>query len=147
MRYAYTRIDANLPARPYVKFFLRVGSATTDTLYGLVDSGADYSILPFEFSRTLKLKMTDGTPWSFRGTTGKLQIAYLHNIEMSVWDAKTEKLAFRFKTQVSFFEDFRFPGGVILGQDGFLSLFQTTFVQAESYFDLEPRDKDHVVAA
>ena len=140
MRYAYTRIDANLPPRPYVNIILRVAFATTDTLYGLVDTGADYPILPLEFANTLNLKMTDGIPWNFRGTTGKLQIAYLHNVELTVWDSENANVAFRFFTDVSFCEDFKFPGGVILGQNGFLSHFQAIFNQAENYFDLDPRN-------
>ncbi|MFI5118096.1 MAG: hypothetical protein ACHP8B_15500 [Terriglobales bacterium] len=140
MRYPYTRIDETLPTRPYVNFFLRVGFATTDTLFGLVDSGADYSILPWEFARTLKINIHEGRVWNFRGTTGKLQIAYIHRVEMCIWDPDIEKLAFRFDTEVSFCEDFKFHGGVLLGQIGFLSAFKAVFNQPENYFDLEPHD-------
>lgn len=34
--------------------------------------------------------------------------------------------------------DFKFGGGVILGQNGFMSEFKTTFNQRESFFEIEP---------
>ena len=141
MRFPYTRVDATQPNRPYVNLFLRARYSTTDTLYGLVDSGADYSILPAEFARTLKLNLADGKPWSFRGTTGQLQMAYLHEVEMSVWDADNAGLAFRFETLVSFCPDFQFPGGVLLGEEGFLSHFTAVFEQRQNFFDLQPHDE------
>jgi len=147
MRFPYTRIDATQPTRPYVNLFLRSGFATTDTVYGLVDSGADYPIFPLHFANTLKLNLTEGRPWSFRGTTGQLQIAYLHEVEMSVWDAENENLAFRFNTIVSFCPDFQFPGGSLLGQEGFLEHFTASFRKKDNYFDLEPLDRSIIVAA
>jgi len=146
MRFPYTRIDASLPPRPYLNIFLRSGFATTSPVYGLVDSGADYSIFPASFAETLKLNLADGKPWNFRGTTGSLQIAYLFPVEMSVWDADNQALAFRFETEVSFCDDFKFPGGALLGQAGFLSHFKSTFEQPENFFDLEPYDPSSVVA-
>jgi hypothetical protein len=83
MRFPYTRIDALLPARPYVNLFLRAGYQTTDTVFGLVDSGADYPIFEVDFAKTLKLNWSEGIPYSFKGTTGAIQIAYLHKVEMS----------------------------------------------------------------
>lgn len=138
--YPYTRIDPTSPPRPYLNLHFRYEFATTDILFGLVDSGADYSILPLEFAQTLKLNVFEGKAWSFRGTTGKLQIAYLHKVEISVWQPDESWVAFRFNTEVSFCEDFKFPGGLLLGQIGFLSHFRVTFNQAENYFDLEPHD-------
>jgi hypothetical protein len=140
MRYPYTRIDPTAPPRPYLHLFFRVGYATTDTLFGLVDSGADYSILPWEFAQRLKINTREGRVWNFRGTTGKLQVGYIHKVEIAVWDPNVEKLAFKFQTEVSFCEDFKFPGGLLLGQIGFLSAFTVTFNQAENYFDLAPHD-------
>lgn len=142
MRFPYTRIDPLLPARPYINFFLRSNFATTDTLFGLVDSGADYPIFSVDFATTLKLNLGDGVPWSFRGTTGQLQVAYIHKVEMSVWDPDNKFIAFRFETTVSFCDDFKFPGGSLLGQYGFLSHFKTTFQQSDNFFDLEPSNPD-----
>lgn len=138
MRYPYIRVDPFLPARPYVSLFLRSGYFTTNTSLGLLDSGADYSIFPVAFGEMLKVEWASGIPWNFKGTTGKLQMAYLHRVEMSVWDPEIQFVAFRFDTVVSFCPDFNFPGGALLGQDGFLSHFKTTLQQSENYFDLEP---------
>ena len=145
MRFPYTRIDPAFPARPYLNIFLRVGSATTDTMFGLVDSGADYPIFSAEFADILHLNLADGRPWSFRGTTGQLQIAYLHRVEMSVWDAENEHVAFRFDTDVSFCPDFKFAAGALLGQEGFLSHFNVSFLQCENCFDLKPINQGIVV--
>jgi hypothetical protein len=147
MQYPYTRIDSKLPPRPYVNLFFRSKFATTDSVYGLVDTGADYSILPIAFAETLKLTLQEGKPWSFRGTTGVLQIAYLHSVELSIWDADNKALAFRFQTEVSFCQDFQFPGGLLLGQSGFLSHFKSTFEQRDNLFELAPHDPSIVVSA
>lgn len=100
MRFPYTRIDPLLPSRPYVNLFIRLGFATTDTLFGLVDSGADYPIFPVDFAETLKLNWSEGIPWHFRGTTGQLQVAYLQKVELSVWDPENQFIAFRFEASM-----------------------------------------------
>jgi hypothetical protein len=64
-------------------------------------SGADYSIFPVEFGEMLTIRWTDGVPWNFKGTTGKLQTAFLHEVEMSVWDPDEQFVAFRGSTDFS----------------------------------------------
>jgi hypothetical protein len=78
MRYPYTRLGPSVPLRPYLKITLRNGFSTTPPLYGLVDSGADYSIFPSEFAKTyLKLDLANAIPWHFQGTTGRRQASLL----------------------------------------------------------------------
>ena len=85
MRYPYTRLGPSVPLRPYLKIVLRHGSATTPVIYGLVDSGADYSIFPSDIARTyLKLDLSAATPWHFQGTTGRPQIALLATVEVNI---------------------------------------------------------------
>jgi hypothetical protein len=40
--------------------------------------------------------------------------------------------------KLDFAPDFGFGGGVLLGQNGFMSRFKTTFVQPENFFEIEP---------
>lgn len=43
-----------------------------------------------------------------------------------------------FSAQIGFCDDFKFGGGVLLGQNGFMSEFKTTFNQRENFFEITP---------
>ena len=105
----------------------------------LVDSGADYPILPAELTEDLKLDLTNAPVWKFSGTTGKRQVARLADVSMTVLQENDEEHAFEVKTTCAFCDTFKFAG-VLLGQNGFFSLFKTTFYQPNNYFDIEPWD-------
>src|SRR3989442_13846433 len=125
MRCVYTRIARSVPLRPYLKIFLRNQFSTTSIMYGLVDSCADYSIFPYDLGvRTLRLDLRNSEIWNFQGTTGKTQIAYLATVEVNVLGDSSIETKFQFAAKVGFCEDFKFGGGVLLGQDGFMSLFK-----------------------
>ena len=139
MRYPYMRLGPSVPLRPYLKITLRNGYATTPPVYGLVDSGADYSIFPSGFARKyLKLDLNMAVPWQFQGTTGQPQIALLTTVEVNVLNEAGSEIDFQFSAKVGFCDDFNFGGGVLLGQNGFMSEFKTTFNQPENYFEIEP---------
>jgi len=138
MRYPYTRIGSSFPLRPYLQVILRNGFATTPLLYGLVDSGADYSIFPYDLAKYLKLDLSNAAIWNFQGTTGKAQFAYLASVEVNILNENSTATDFQFSARVGFCEDFEFGGGVLLGQDGFMSEFKTTFNQRENFFEIEP---------
>ena len=108
-------------------------------MYGLVDSGSDYSIFPYDLgAKTLKLDLGNAEIWTFQGTTGKTQIAYLTTVEINVLGDSTLGTEFQFAAKVAFCADFKFGGGVLLGQEGFMSLFKTTFSQPQNFFEIEP---------
>lgn len=139
MRYPYTRLAPWVPLRPYLRIFLRNGYATTPSLYGLVDSGADYSIFPYDLARQyLKLGLNNAETWTFEGTTGKPQIAYLALVEINILNNDSTAADFQFSAKVAFCPDFKFGGGILLGQSGFLSEFKTTFNHRETFFEIEP---------
>lgn len=139
MRYPYTRISPYVPLRPYLKIFLRNAYATTSPLFGLVDSGADYSIFPYTLAtKSLNLDLAGAPIWTFEGTTGRPQIAYLAQVEINILDESSTTADFQFNTQVGFCPDFGFGGGVLLGQNGFMSRFKTLFNQPENFFEIEP---------
>lgn len=139
MRYPYMRVSPAVPLRPYLTIFLRSGYATTPLLYGLVDSGADYSIFPYDLAtRFLKLNFSGSRIWTFEGTTGRLQIAYLAEVEINILQEGASTADFQFSALVGFCPDFGFGGGVLLGQSGFMSRFKTTFIQPENFFEIDP---------
>jgi len=139
MRYRYTQIGLT-PPRPYLEVCLRSGFATTDKVFGLVDSGADYCIFPFEMAKRLKLEFPDPDKvWKFQGTTGSLQIAYRATVEIIIVSDERPDPDFRFFAEVGFCPDFGFPDP-LLGQHGFLSNFKTSIFQRENAFEIEPYD-------
>ena len=116
MRYPYTRIGPTVPLRPYLRIFLRNQYFTTPPLYGLVDSGADYSIFPYALATEyLKLDLAKSEIWRFQGTTGITQYAWLATVEINIMAENKTDIDFQFKAQVGFCQDFRFGGGVLLG--------------------------------
>jgi len=139
MRYPYTRIGLAFPLRPYLQIILRNGFSTTPPLYGLVDSGADYSIFPYDLAEQyLNLDFTNAQIWNFQGTTGKPQFAYLVTVEINILNQNLMTSDFQFSAKVGFCEDFQFGGGVLLGQNGFMSEFKTSFNQRENFFEIAP---------
>src|ERR1700686_5603430 len=103
MRYPYTRLGPSVPLRPYLKIVLRNGCATTPLIYGLVDSGADYSIFPSEVARDyLKLDLNAAIPWQFQGTTGRQQIALLATVEVNILNEAGTANDFQFSAKIGF---------------------------------------------
>jgi hypothetical protein len=140
VQFPYTKLFPNHPARPYLKVFLRNLQHkfhTSNEVVALVDSGADYPIFPMETAKDfLKLDLTQADPWSFSGTTGRLQDAKLAKVLTTVMALDGEKLC-EVPTICAFCETFQMAGGVLLGQLGFFSCFKTTFYQPEQWFDIE----------
>lgn len=102
----------------------------------LVDSGADYPIFPAELAEVLELDLTHAPVWQFSGTTGKKQLAKLAELSLTVLKANDEDHAFEVRTTCAFCDTFKFAGG-LLGQNGFFSLFKTTFYQPKTCFEIE----------
>lgn len=104
----------------------------------LVDSGADYSIFPMETARDyLKLDLTKAESWKFSGTTGVLQTAQLADVLMTALEPDGPNLGEEVLTKCAFCDTLQMPGGALLGQVGFFSLFRTAFHQPEQYFEIE----------
>ena len=138
MRFPYTRTLGNTALRPYLEIFLRNGFHTSQYLFGLVDSGADYSLFPYEFARLLRIDLSNARIWNFSGTTGKPQFAYLAKVEINILGEDSSETKFQISAEVGFCPDFGFAGGVLLGQQGFFSEFKITFNQPYGFFEIEP---------
>lgn len=137
MIFRYTTAFANTPPRPYLDIILRNGFYTTNKLVALVDSGADYSIFPNEVAEELKLDLAHATSWSFSGTTGRLQVAKLAEVSLTILKENDVEHAFELRAMCAFCDTFRLAGGALLGQNGFFSYFKTTFYQALNHFEIE----------
>jgi len=138
VRYPYTRTGRSTALRPYLEIFLRNGFYTSQYLFGLIDSGADYSLFPYELAKLLKIDLSDAKIWNFSGTTGKPQLAYLARVEINILGDDNSETKFRVSADVGFCPDFGFAGGALLGQQGFFSEFKTTFNQPYNFFEIEP---------
>ena len=136
MLFVYTTAFPNTPPRPYLDIILRNGFHTTPSLMALVDSGADYPIFPAELAEVLELDLTHAPVWQFSGTTGKKQLAKLAELSLTVLKENDEDHAFEVRTTCAFCDTFKFAGG-LLGQNGFFSLFKTTFYQPKTCFEIE----------
>lgn len=92
--------------------------------YSLIDSGADYSILPIEIAGTLKLDISSQPRYSILGAGGSSFTIYKspEEIEHSI-----QKRGFRdiqWKSFVYFSES---GSTILLGQNGFLNKLKVTF--------------------
>jgi hypothetical protein len=136
--FPYTVAFPNTPPRPYLDVILRNGGYTTNKLVALVDSGADYPIFPDEAAQQLRLNLISAPVWKFSGTSGKIQIAKLAEVSLTVLEDDDIGHAFEMKVTCAFCDSLNFPGGALLGQNGFFSQFKTTFFQPRNYFEIEP---------
>lgn len=111
---------------------------TVESIYGVVDSGADWIIAPMDPAvDQLKLDLSQAPVRQFRGTTGRLQSGKLANISIIVLTEDGHQ-AFEKPSPCVFCETLNVAGGLLLGQDGFFSHFKTTFDQPNNYFEIEP---------
>lgn len=137
MLFAYTKAFANTPPLPYLDVILRNGFATTPKPMAPVDSGADYPIFPMEIARELNLDLAKAAVWRFSGTTGEIQEAKLADVSLTILTENDVDHAFEVLATCAFCDTSKFAGGLLLGQNGFFSHFNTTFHQPNNYFEIE----------
>jgi hypothetical protein len=91
----------------------------------------------------LGLDFANGQEWTFSGTSGEPQVALLAEVQLSVLHPK-EKFSFlESPVTCAFCPTFKFAGGGLLGQNGFFSVFKTTFYQPKKQFEIEPWETTH----
>jgi predicted aspartyl protease len=106
--------------RPMIPMVFKANGEEFKT-YSLVDSGADYTILPIEAAGKLKLNLSDQPRYSLLGAGGNTFTIYKSPIEV---EFVIEKKGFRSilgKSIVYFAES---GSTVLLGQNGFLKYFK-----------------------
>ena len=97
----------------------------------LVDSGADYSILPADIGEALGLEVETGREEYVGGITGGGLPFFLHSVTLGMGDWKYE-------VDVGFMPDMPRLGYGVVGQRGFFELFRVTFDQRKAEIRLEP---------
>lgn len=138
MEFPYIKLFPNSQPRPYLKVFLREGFRTSNEVIALVDSGADFPIFPMEMARDyLKLDLTNAKSKNFSGTTGVLQTALFAEVLLTVLGPDGTKFGKEVLTSCAFCDNLQAPGGALLGQIGFFSLFKAAFHQPDEYFVIE----------
>jgi hypothetical protein len=139
MRIHNTRLGLSVPLRPYLTTVLRNGSATTPLIYGLVDSGVDYSIFPSDIAKELpQAGFQRCYPVAIsRNYAGQPQIALLATVEVNILNEAGTANDFQFSAKTGFCNNFKFGGGVLLEQNGFMSEFKTIFNQREDFFEID----------
>jgi hypothetical protein len=138
VQFPYIKLFPNTQLRPYLKVFLRQGFRTSNEVIALVDSGADFPIFPMEMARDyLKLDLKNAKSKIFSGTTGVQQTALFAEVLLTVLGPEGTKLGEEVLTSCAFCDNLQTPGGALLGQFGFFSLFKTAFHQPDQYFVIE----------
>lgn len=107
--------------RPYVPIILKVNSKTFEG-YALIDSGADYNILPLEIAKSLDLYPFDQPSFQIGAAGGKTFTVYKSPVEIDhIIKSKGRKL--RWKSFVYFSE---YERNILLGESGFVNKFKIT---------------------
>jgi hypothetical protein len=95
---------------------------------GLVDSGADVSVLPYSMGLALGAQGIGEPQFYLTGSSGRVP-AWGFTVNGAVADFPTVKLAFAWK-QVD-------DSPVILGQINFFSIFNICFFREEEHFEIQ----------
>lgn len=91
--------------------------------YALIDSGADYTVLPIEIAGKLNLKISDQPRYSILGAGGSTFTIYKSPTEI---EHQIEKRGFRELKWKSFVYFAESGSTILLGQNGFLSNLKVT---------------------
>lgn len=109
------RVSANYRVYPY-------------SINCLLDSGADFNLLPADIGEKLGLKITKGKKVEHIGIGNIGVAAYSHSVKLFVKDHT-------FKTEIHFSYDHKIP---LLGRHGFFAFFKrVTFNEEDLRVDLE----------
>jgi len=135
MKFQYTTTIATntkgkLTKRPLVELEL-VGNGQTICALGLIDSGADTTMMNLEYARVLGIDLTKATKKDFLGIGGTRVNCYLSSVGM-----KLKYTDHTFTTVVAFTES---PSvDILLGQEDFFECFRIKFEKDRDIFELSP---------
>jgi hypothetical protein len=135
MKFQYTTTTATntkgkLAKRPLVEIEL-VGNGQTIHALGLIDSGADTTMMNLEYARVLGIDLGSATKKEFLGIGGIRVNCFLSTIGM-----KLKYTDHMFSTTVAFTES---PSvDMLLGQEDFFECFRIKFEKDHDIFELSP---------
>ena len=108
--------------RPMIPVTFKVNKEEFKT-YSLIDSGADYSVLPIEIAGIFNFKLSDQPHYNILGAGGNSFKIYKSPIEIEHIIQKTGFRTIRWKSYVYFAES---GSTILLGQNDFLNKFKVT---------------------
>lgn len=118
----YTGLDGTKIYRPTVSILFRNNAKFIFT-EALIDSGADFTILPIEIAGALDIALAPQAKTAFHGAGSNLFTVYPSPIEIEHVLRQTGFRSIHWKAKVFFAEA---QPAILLGQKGFLERFRTT---------------------
>ena len=115
----YPGIDGQSVFRPAVPITLRYGMKNIH-VEALIDSGADYTLIPLEIASVFDFKLSDQPHYLFYGAGSNTFTVYRSPVEM---DHILSKSGFQHKLWKSFVYFAESQPTILLGQRGFLDRF------------------------
>lgn len=104
------------------------------TVRALVDSGADFSVLPIKLASILDVRLEQCREMAC-GTAGGPGVVLVRDLPL---EAEIESLGMRFAMRAAFTEHVSMT---LLGLDDFFRVFRVTFDHANESFSLQPYDR------
>jgi len=108
--------------RPMIPVTFKANNKEFKT-YSLIDSGADYSVLPIEIASIFNLQLSDQPRYNILGAGGNSFQIYKSPIEIEHIIQKIGFRAIQWKSYVYFAES---GSTILLGQNGFLNQLKVT---------------------
>lgn len=108
--------------RPMIPVTFRVDKEEFKS-YSLIDSGADYTVLPIEIAGKFKFKLSDYSNYRILGAGGEIFTIYKSPTEVELSIQKRGFREVKWKSFVYFAES---GSTILLGQNGFLNRFKVT---------------------
>lgn len=140
LTFKYKRIDRPKPfpseAAPAIPVTL-IGSKEKIDVIGLLDSGADFSFIPYDMAEVLGLDISQN-PQDIGGISGTV-LAIPSHMKVNIKKGR-EDYTFDVGVYVSVKEmQDEFP--ILIGRDGFFEQFKITFIEAEKRIHLKKYNK------
>ena len=131
------RKDGTLKEAPYIPVFLRNKDNKLIRLAGLLDSGADNTIVPEDLAKILGLKEEKNSEDETKGIGGKVRTAK-SRLHLRV---KNERESYILEIPVLILKDDSSNVPLLLGRQGFFEHFDITFRQNEKKIVLKKANK------
>lgn len=146
MRFSYRRYriqtasdQIKIVYRPVVPILIHGPNASIE-LVALVDTGADFTMLPWKLVDLLGVSLDHSRPAEVTGFGDPTVTAVPAEVELEVGRGRT---TYRWRTE-AYFADQEF---LLLGYEGFLEFFIATFDGAEKTLELLPSDRFNFASA
>ena len=123
--------DSTVTYRPYIPIRV-VGPRGSARLDGLLDTGADETVLPRSITEVLGIDLDVGAQARFRGVGGQIVVVTYGRVELEVG---TKSRWFRWPATVAFLDG---RESAILGHSGFLEHFTASFSGQRRLVTLTP---------